>query len=86
MGKRAERRHHKRRMKAKARRIYGDHPRAEHYADNMTVCSCFGCAHDRKYWGHTLQEERLHDSAKEQIEDALDRPAAHKVRWGRRLT
>lgn len=55
---RAIRRHHKSRMKAKARRLYPACKRPERYADNLTACSCPMCGHRRKWRGPTMQERR----------------------------
>lgn len=56
MRDRSERRHHKERMKARARRLLpGRSP--EHLADNMAKCSCPMCGNPRKWFGDpTIQE------------------------------
>ena len=75
--KRATRRHHKERMKAKARSLYrtgihpheGDQPlpRAHHYADNLTLCSGHCCGNPRKWFKYvTRKEERFALDAAEQ--------------------
>lgn len=49
------------RMKAKARRVYPDHPKAVFYADRLAVCSCAMCGNPRHVWkegAETLQERR----------------------------
>jgi len=53
---RAVRRHHKRRMKKKARRIFPDDPHAEYLADHMAFCSKYCCGHIRELEGPTRQE------------------------------
>jgi len=45
--KRAIRRHHKKRMKIKAMRIYPDDPNAHKLADHLAVCSCWMCRNER---------------------------------------
>jgi hypothetical protein len=47
MSKRAERRHHLRRMKAKAERVYPDWERAARWADHLHGCSCHMCRNPR---------------------------------------
>ena len=64
MAKRAERRYHKQRMKNKARRLYPDTDKAEHYADYLTVCSCMMCCNPRRYGEITLQERRFYEKDK----------------------
>lgn len=51
--KRALRRHHKQRMKAKAIRVYYFHTpeNAIKHADHLKVCSCYGCGNPRHYGG-----------------------------------
>ena len=76
MSKRAERRHHKNRMKAKAKRIYCDwdsqggkkvNPRAHHYADNLTLCSRYCCGNPRKWFKYlTIKELKFAQFAQEQ--------------------
>jgi hypothetical protein len=66
MSKRAERRHHSRRMKAKAKRIYWQSPLAEYFgdpspmiktADYLQSCSCPMCGNPRKWFQEkTIQE------------------------------
>lgn len=66
--KRAARRHHLSRMKAKARRVskhwmselsaQDTAHRAGRLANNLAICSCSGCGNQRKYEGPTLQERR----------------------------
>lgn len=51
MSTRAIRRHHKDRMRAKARRLFADCSRPEKYADNLTPCSCETCGNPRKWFG-----------------------------------
>ena len=57
---RAFRRHHKDRMKSKAKKIYHDLPEnhAVKYADHLKVCSCWACGNQRKHFGPTIQELR----------------------------
>jgi hypothetical protein len=51
--KRARRRRDLQRMKAKARRIYGDAAKAAYWADYLAVCSCALCGNPRGVWkGH----------------------------------
>lgn len=59
--KRAERRHHLKRMKAKARRIAAVNgwPRiAERFYDVRTPCSCWMCGNPRRYLGEVTMQER----------------------------
>lgn len=58
--KRALRRHHLQRMKAKARRVYHfHHPvKAAKYANHLKTCSRYCCGNRRKYEGASLQERR----------------------------
>lgn len=62
--KRAERRHHLDRMKAKARRIFlrfnrDDARRPEKLANHLAFCSRLCCSNPRKHFGQpTLQEKR----------------------------
>lgn len=77
--KRALRRHHLLRIKAKARRIIAlwmsdakltepEHERlACQLANNRKPCSCFACGHQRKWHGPTMQEIR--QDAKEKSHD-----------------
>ena len=49
------------RMKAKARRIYPDRPKAIYWADRLAVCSCTMCGNPRHVWkdgARTMQERR----------------------------
>lgn len=58
--KRALRRHHLQRMKAKAKRVYHfcSPQQAVKYANHLQLCSCHGCGNRRKYEGQSLQEAR----------------------------
>lgn len=68
---RSLRRHHRERMKAKARRIVkiwnagvNNYKLPEDFlvanADHLKTCSCWMCGNPRKHWGKsTLQEIRL---------------------------
>lgn len=56
--KRARRRRDLDRMKAKARRVYPDVPKAPHWADYLAVCSCYVCNPHRRFHGLTIQERR----------------------------
>ena len=80
--KRAERRHHLRRMKAKAKRIaihqanhdpeYEDEILAGwlHHANHLACCSCSACGNPRRYDGEpTLQERRTAHWRKEMDDD-----------------
>lgn len=58
MGK-ALRRHHKERMKTKARRIYPGQSEAHYLADHIKACSCYGCGNRRKYDGPKIKEMTL---------------------------
>ena len=57
---RSLRRHHKNRMKAKAKKVYSDLPAelAIKMADHLKVCSCWACGNQRKYYGPSIQELR----------------------------
>lgn len=65
-GKRSQRRRDKLRMKARARRLYGDgadgalggHTRPEIFADYLAKCSCALCGNRRHLEGLTMQERR----------------------------
>lgn len=46
----ARRRQDALRMKAKARRIYPDDPKARN-ADHLAMCSCLGCGNERNWTG-----------------------------------
>lgn len=66
MSKRAERRHHLRRMKTKAERIYWQSPLAKYFGDSSPMiktanhlksCSCYMCGNPRKWFKEkTIQE------------------------------
>lgn len=58
--KRALRRHHLARMKARAIRVYYFHSpeQAIKYANHLQVCSCYGCGNQRRHSGPSLQELR----------------------------
>lgn len=59
MSKRALRRHHLNRMKAKARSVLPDTPNAERFANHLKRCSCHMCGNPRKIWKtKTLQETK----------------------------
>lgn len=46
-------------MKAKARRVYPDWPKAAWYADTLHACSSFCCGNPRKWFKQkTIQERR----------------------------
>ena len=55
---RSLRRHQKRRMKAKARRIYPAATIPEKFADHLAVCSCWMCGHRRGHYGPPHRELR----------------------------
>jgi hypothetical protein len=66
MSKRAERRHHLRRMKAKAERIYWSRPLADYFADptparkqanHLKSCSCPMCGNPRKWRNERTRQE-----------------------------
>ena len=70
MSKRSVRRHHKERMKAKAKQLYRwwysqggyqVHPKAHHYADNLALCSCYGCGNPRKWFNRVTIKEYMFD-------------------------
>jgi hypothetical protein len=63
MSKRARRRAAKERTKAAARRLYPWCKRPERYADNLTVCSCWGCGNPRRWLGERTRQE-LREEAK----------------------
>lgn len=51
MDKREVRRHHHRRMKAKARSVFrslADSQNVEKWANNLKMCSCHGCCNSRR--------------------------------------
>lgn len=59
--KRALRRHHKNRMKSKAKKVYHwlTEKQAIKAADHLKTCSCYMCGNPRKYKeGPTMQELR----------------------------
>ena len=59
--KRQRRRRDALRMKAKARRIYPDRPKAHYWADRLAVCSCAMCGNPRHVWkgeAETVQERK----------------------------
>ncbi len=69
-GKRALRRHHKARMKAKARRIFPDDPEAHHLADHMAFCRGMCCRNPRTHWHELpLKEERANAAFRCALED-----------------
>ena len=55
--KRARRRRHHRRMKAKARRVY-PHDHAAKAANHLKVCSCWMCGNPRRYGETPIAERR----------------------------
>lgn len=59
MSKRAERRHHLRRMKAKARKVYyfNSPDRAIRLADHLASCSCCMCGNPRKWLKEKTRKE-----------------------------
>jgi len=62
MSKRAERRYHLRRMKAKARKVFYWCPeRAHHWANNMTMCSRACCGNPRKWNKEKTRQEYKSD-------------------------
>jgi len=48
MARRALRRFHSRRMKAKAKRVYPDWPKSYKVADYLACCSCYCCGNIRR--------------------------------------
>lgn len=56
--KRALRRHHKKRMSARARRVFPDWTAASRNGDNITSCSCWMCGNPRSIVGPTIAERR----------------------------
>jgi hypothetical protein len=71
VSRRAIRRHHKDRRKAKARKLFGylwpmagwvTEPKAHHHADNFTLCSRWCCGNPRRWMKgrdrFTMQERR----------------------------
>jgi uncharacterized Fe-S cluster-containing radical SAM superfamily protein len=83
MSKRAERRHHRRRMQAKARRYYrfnnswNHDPRSKEWedaaatrADHIANCSCAMCGNPRKWLKEkTRQEYESEKDFREQLRD-----------------
>lgn len=68
--KRAARRHHKERMKAKAQRVYPWSDMPEKLADHLAECSCPMCGNPRKHFGETTRAERIADlSTHEQVRE-----------------
>lgn len=61
--KRALRRHHLQRMKAKAVRVYYflSREQAERLANHLQHCSCLGCGNQRRYYGPPVRELRQRD-------------------------
>jgi hypothetical protein len=67
--KRSIRRHHRRRVIVRARRIYapwGLADWAEQNHDHLKKCSCWMCGNPREFEGPPLQEKRLLLSASEE--------------------
>ena len=69
--KRAVRRHHTKRMKDRANRMFswwgftdGEMARVDRCYNNITRCSCYICGNRRKYDGITLQERKVQWSEK----------------------
>jgi len=80
MAKRAERRHHKKRMKARARwvirnrwsySVTEDLSWAEKFGDHIKNCSCSGCGNPRqKPWKYRTREEEISErDFQDQLED-----------------
>ena len=76
--RRAVRRHHKERMKQKARHIFKDiwhdkymltDDRIGKWCDNLAICSCGGCGNQRKWVGKTLQERKVEQSEIDRLKD-----------------
>lgn len=73
--KRAIRRHHKERMKAKARRLFKGTKCPDKYADHLAVCSCWMCGNPRhSRFGSrgekvTLQEKEADRRYREQLRE-----------------
>lgn len=67
MGHSAKRRHHLKRMKAKAVKIYGKHrpdpEEAEKLANHLAHCSGPCCGNPRRWFGEMTMQERRHDLA-----------------------
>lgn len=67
--KRARRRRDLIRMKARARRVYPDLPKAEAYANHLAVCSCYLCGNRRRHDAEpTMAERRAAEAARITIE------------------
>jgi hypothetical protein len=64
--KRAERRHHADRMKAKAKRVRPWDSTATHKADHLAICSCSMCGNPRRHFKGkdriTIQERKIKDA------------------------
>ena len=52
----AIRRHHRHRMRVKAKNVYRGNPKALRWADNLALCSCWMCGNQRR---HAKGKERL---------------------------
>ena len=66
--KRAIRRAHKERMKAKCRRVYPHDIHAK-AADNLAACSCYACGNPRKFYKQITLAEILADmNQREQLD------------------
>jgi len=63
MSKRAERRQYKRRMKAKASRVFYwlDCSKAIRLGDHMSQCSCMACGNPRKWFKEKAFNEKKSD-------------------------
>lgn len=62
MSKRAERRHHLKRMKSKAKSVYwyNEPDKAITLANHLASCSCSRCGNPRKYYKEkTIQEKKF---------------------------
>jgi hypothetical protein len=57
--KRAIRRHHLRRMKAKARKVYPWCSVPQKHANHLAVCSCPGCGNPRRHFGERTRREQI---------------------------
>lgn len=69
--KRALRRSHLERMKARAIRIYPDWPMAYKAANHLTVCSSYCCGNPRKWFkAVSVQEYKAYIRYREQMKDA----------------
>jgi hypothetical protein len=65
--KRAERRHHSKRMKEKARRFarqdgYRDPENMARLHNHLASCSCYACGNPRKHWNEPTIQERRQDA------------------------